>query len=538
MIRHTLQGIQEKISGFQETVSEVHPVLLQERAGIYSICHRKNIAMKISKAPYITPNRPAALRVCLQKGSIDRPRKESIGSLLFKRNRSGIPALKVMIAALLSTTLTYAQPAFDSSTYTRFYRSRFPGMVIDTSTRLNDLSTEEKISGLSKVWAEAKYGFANFDLIPNLNWDSAYQAFIPKVLSTKSIHDYYKVLKQFNQLLRDGHSRVIEPLAFFRENNHGIPLRFKWIDQKAVLSWSDIPDQPSGPRLGWALEAIDGIPLQQYIRENISPYLHFSTPQDSISRIYTYELLKGRMNSVVNLSFSDGKGKIEAYKFTRTRLKEAKLLDFQKLPGDIGWVKLNSFDNPAIVRQFDSIFNQVQSCKALVIDIRSNGGGNSSNGYEILGYLTTEPFQQEMQVMRNYNATRRAWGDIPVNIQISRYDWKPYRNKLFTGKVVVLTDAATYSAAEDFTAAFRSLKRGIVIGLPTGGSTGQPLGYNLPGGGLGFVCTKRDVLPDGTEFVGFGIKPDITVNYTRKGLLEGKDEVLEYAIRYLYQATR
>ncbi|ULQ58237.1 S41 family peptidase [Flavihumibacter rivuli] len=444
---------------------------------------------------------------------------------------------KIMIAVLLGLFLSpvLGQPVFDSSAYVRFYKSRFPAMVIDTTTRINDLGTEEKIAGLSKVWAEAKYGFANFDLIPYLNWDSAYQAFIPKVLSTKSILDYYKVLKQFNQLLRDGHSRVIEPLAYFIENNHGVPMRFKWIDQKAVLSWSDLPYQPKGPKIGWALEMIDGIPIQQYIRENISPYLHFSTTQDSISRIYSYELLKGRKNSVVSLTFSDEKGNLMEYKFNRSRFKEGKLLEFQKLPGDIGWVKLNSFDNPAIVGQFDSIFNQVKTCRALVIDIRSNGGGNSSNGYEILGYLTAEPFLQEMQVMRNYNATRRAWGDIPVNIQISRYDWKPYRKKLFTGQVLVLTDAATYSAAEDFTAAFRSLKRGIAIGLPTGGSTGQPLGYNLPGGGLGFVCTKRDVLPDGTEFVGYGIKPDITVGYTRKGLLAGKDEVLEYAIRYLNQ---
>lgn len=51
--------------------------------------------------------------------------------------------------------------------------------------------------------------------------------------------------------------------------------------------------------------------------------------------------------------------------------------------------------------------------------------------------------------------------------------------------------------------------RGKVIGEPTGGSTGQPLFYSLPFGGMGTVCSKRDLMNDGSEFVGVGIEPDV-----------------------------
>ena len=60
-----------------------------------------------------------------------------------------------------------------------------------------ELSSEDKIYGLSLLWKEASYNFAHFDHIPDLDWNKIYQEFIPKVLSTKSTEEYYKVLKHF-----------------------------------------------------------------------------------------------------------------------------------------------------------------------------------------------------------------------------------------------------------------------------------------------------------------------------------------------------
>lgn len=52
-----------------------------------------------------------------------------------------------------------------------------------------NLSSEEKIAGLSRFWSEVKYNFVNFDLIPDLNFDSLYFAYIPKVVKTKSTQE-------------------------------------------------------------------------------------------------------------------------------------------------------------------------------------------------------------------------------------------------------------------------------------------------------------------------------------------------------------
>lgn len=54
---------------------------------------------------------------------------------------------------------------------------------INTPYRTN-ISENEKIVGLSKLWSEIKYNFINFDHVPFLNADSLYIAYLQKVRAT------------------------------------------------------------------------------------------------------------------------------------------------------------------------------------------------------------------------------------------------------------------------------------------------------------------------------------------------------------------
>ena len=59
------------------------------------------------------------------------------------------------------------------------------------------------------------------------------------------------------------------------------------------------------------------------------------------------------------------------------------------------------------------------------------------------------------------------------------------------------------------------------------GSGFSPGRVTGPGGCGARICTKRDVYPDGREFVGVGIIPDVVVD---PFLTEGEDPVLERAL--------
>ncbi|GAA4742987.1 S41 family peptidase [Flavisolibacter ginsenosidimutans] len=434
-----------------------------------------------------------------------------------------------------------AQKKFDSAAYVNFNENRWEKVDFAAFTKdkpVNErLTSEEKIAGLSQCWSEAKYNFANFDLVPNLNWDSVYTAYIPRVIAAATTYDYYKVLQSFYRHLRDGHTSVTLPFAYMKKLNGILPLEIRWIENKAIVV-QNTSDKKEEQRIkpGMELVAWNATPLTVYIQDSISPYLHFSTPQDSTNRIYRYELTPGSAGSIASLTFKTADGKIITQSFARKPVEKfwdrLPLFNFQILNGNIAYLQVNSFGDQKIVKVFDSLFATIAQTTALIIDVRNNGGGNGSNGFEILGCLTNKVFYTGQTALRQYRPVGRSWGAIEKG-SIAEDDWKPYKNKLFSKPVVVLTGSATYSAAEDFTATFKSMKRGVVIGEPTGGSTGQPVFVNLPGGGLAAVCAKRDFFSDGTEFVGVGIQPDVLVRPSVKGIAEGKDEVLDAAKKYL-----
>ena len=82
---------------------------------------------------------------------------------------------------------------------------------------------------------------------------------------------------------------------------------------------------------------------------------------------------------------------------------------------------------------------------------------------------------------------------------------------LYQGPLELLISRRTYSAAEDFTAMFKSNRRGTLIGEPTGGSSGTPYLFKLRCGGGGRIVSVGYRLLDGTEFIGRGIRPDVFV---------------------------
>ena len=76
------------------------------------------------------------------------------------------------------------------------------------------------------------------------------------------------------------------------------------------------------------------------------------------------------------------------------------------------------------------------------------------------------------------------------------------------------------------------------MGDYTGGSSGQPVFFDLPGGGKGRVITTRSRYVDGREFTDVGCKPDVQVLPTIKGITEGRDEVLDAALEYMKSVAK
>jgi C-terminal processing protease CtpA/Prc len=397
----------------------------------------------------------------------------------------------------------------------------------------DNLTDAEKVAGLSLLWSQAKYNFVNFDHA-GIDWNQAYLDYLPKVTATKTTADYYKVLISFYAQLKDGHTNVYFPDALAGQFYSRPPFRTQLIEGRVFVTqvFSDSLFK-TGIQPGLELLKIDGEPVIDYAEKNVKPYQSSSTPQDLEIREFSYALLAGAKDKPINIEFKAAKGKIIDKTIARSGyhdVKGLKTLEYKTI-NNIGYLTINNFEDNGIVKQFDSLYTvEIAKTKGLIIDIRYNGGGDGGIGFNIIGRLTDKPFKISASKLLSISSRP---GAEPSWIDNGAGEWGANKKIFYDKPVVVLIGPRTFSAAEDFTVAFDYMKRGKLIGMPTGGSTGQPVPFNLPGGGEARVCGKHDNYPDGKEFVGVGINPDITVKPTIKDLLNGVDAAKEKALQLL-----
>ena len=83
---------------------------------------------------------------------------------------------------------------------------------------MKNITDEQKIYELSKIWKEAAYNFAFWDKV-DIDWDEEYRKTLVRVLETKDIYDYYNELSRFVALLGDGHTSVSFPRRWCKTLN-------------------------------------------------------------------------------------------------------------------------------------------------------------------------------------------------------------------------------------------------------------------------------------------------------------------------------
>jgi C-terminal processing protease CtpA/Prc len=401
-----------------------------------------------------------------------------------------------------------------------------------------NLSEDAKIAGLSTVWAEARFNFAFFDRQPDLDWNQTYVDFLSKVRATSSTEEYYRVLMRFAALLKDGHTNVYPPQSIQNDFYGGPGLHTRLVENTVVVTGVDDPALlAQGWHVGDVLLKIDGEDIRRYAEREIAPYQSSSTPQDLEVRTFDYALLSGPAGSQFLVTVRNGEGKEEERVLTRLtladqmKLRKAPKASFRMRPDGIAVLTIDEFEDTEGTKELLANMPLVTSSKGLIIDVRANGGG--STPVDLLQVLTRQSVHGAMVQTRSYIAAYRAKGVLPGWTDVPPFEVPADPDHHVDVQVAVLTSARTFSAAEDFVAAFDAMHRGITVGETTAGSTGQPLFFQLPGGGSARVCTRNDRASDGTVFEGSGLRPTISVSPTTESIQRGTDIALERAAAVL-----
>lgn len=205
-------------------------------------------------------------------------------------------------------------------------------------------------------------------------------------------------------------------------------------------------------------------------------------------------------------------------------VREARMLD-----GGIGYLDLAYFsghpDSPAAI---DAAMDRLRGARALVLDLRRNGGGGEAAFRRLMGHLAPEPLHLgEIHMRRCAPDPADPEGcvqDGSRDVQVMMAD-APAEPAFPTQPIHVLTSAGTFSAAEAVAFDLQLEGRAVVVGETTGGGARPSIAMDL---GPWFTV----IMPIGVgvhpkapaDWEGVGVKPDVAVP---------ADQALEEALRRL-----
>lgn len=173
----------------------------------------------------------------------------------------------------------------------------------------------------------------------------------------------------------------------------------------------------------------------------------------------------------------------------------------ERLEGNIGYLKFDAFmDVDLCGATASAAMNFVAATRALIIDMRENGGGSPAMVSYVLSYLF--PKRTHMTDLRE-----RRTGEVT---EFWTRDSVPGPRFGGDKPVYVLTSANTISGAEEFTYNLKVRKRATIVGEVTAGAAHATGPRTLVDGFILMVPDRRPInAVTGTNWEGVGVEPDI-----------------------------
>lgn len=419
--------------------------------------------------------------------------------------------LKIVMPISLYGNETETYPAADSGKFAELKRNLNALQTVDAdslATRFGDLAI---------MWNVFQHFFPYFD-VAKTNWSNDLGIALTDAIEDKNSYDFQKTLQKLTAKVKDGHTVVSGP----GDGNYYYPaITWEWVENKLVIT--NVLDKSLPLVKGDIITAINSQPPEGYFK-NAEQYISAATPGGLVHQAED-QSLRVPNGSTMRLSFLD-----------RDNVPRQVTLDKNASGGEMYYGSTDSIKRidqnimyinigMANINTINKALPELQKSKAIICDLRNNMGDIDNNHF--IEYLLTK------------KDTAKHWMKIahiiyPDQERISGYDtegWeltpaKPHLN----AKIIFLVDASDYSWAECYISIIAHYKLATIIGQPTAGTNGTMNELLLPGGyHISFSGHIVNQL-DGSPHQGVGTKPDIYVAKTIKGVLEGKDEILDKAI--------
>lgn len=443
-----------------------------------------------------------------------------------------------------------------------------PRAVITVGTA-KEISTDNLLPGQKRrmesfrqVWRIINDNY--FDQTFNgLDWNKIKEDYEPKVLALRTDYELHNLLQELINRLNRSHFMIIPPeIAQVMEkakirartieekaetedleeeadaeevmesdfaDKYGIGIDLRLIDNQFVITQieSDSAAEKSGLKTGFVLEKINGVSLGDVLKQ-IELY---SGNAKDIRKQLPLEIIAWFLNSdedsPVTLNYLDKENTLKEITVKREKIEgnSVKLLanfprqfvsfSSKAINEETGYVKFNNFA-VSTVEDFCSAISKFKDTKNLIIDLRGNMGGSFGSLMGIIGLLTDTPLKMGTEIYKQGKETRFI---------------RPHK-KNYKGKIIVLVDGLSLSAAEIFAAAMQENNRAVIIGEKSAGEALPAMTTTLETGATFLFPVANFETPKGNLLEGKGVEPDINVALDRQSLLAGSDKQLETALDF------
>lgn len=192
---------------------------------------------------------------------------------------------------------------------------------------------------------------------------------------------------------------------------------------------------------------------------------------------------------------------------------ESPTVEYQMLDNDMAYIQITEFDL-VTTEQFEETYKQAQAdgMKGLILDLRSNPGGNLSTVCDIARMIL--PKGLIVYTEDKYGKREEYTCDGANQIKVP---------------LVVLTNGYSASASEILAGAVKDYGIGTLVGTTTYGKGIVQKVINLSDGSAVKLTVSNYFTPNGNNIHKIGIDPDVEVEFDAEQYKNGVDNQLEKA---------
>ena len=376
-----------------------------------------------------------------------------------------------------------------------------------------------RILSLFRYWNTIEYFFP-YKYQMDKNWNQILKEMLPKFLNPQSEMDYHLAMLEIIVDLDDSHAGLNTNLTNDYFGSKYIPVKFSIVDNKAVITsfYNDSLADINDLRIGDVIEKANGKTVNKILQQK-SKFIQGSNTSAKFAYAFN-KIFNGVTDSIeIELLRNDKieRNKIGRYSFDKFEYKKPSTDKWKMLENNIGYINLGEVE----VSDVSTILEEIQNTKSIIFDLRNYP--KFTLPY-FLNFLNPSTKELLVSIIPDLNYPGKFYWEEPMSMGENNNN--PYR-----GKVIILVNSRTISYAELYAMGLQTVNNSFTIGSQTLGADGNVSRAEFIGGFKTGFSGIGIFYPDFTETQRKGVRIDIEVKPTILGIKQGRDEVLEKAIK-------